>query len=322
MEDPPARATAIPGDAPTVIDVPDVRARLAPARRDRDLHARERRDEESPGGLRRAFESLVERAETFVFLHLTTRRVGIAAVVAAAVGLATWISMATSGSTPTATGVMARRPEPMPEPALAPGSRGPSARRAASHGNFDTGGITAGDPRRVAGASGSTSDGAPGASEVGLPSSTSSSAGDAVALAQPEPGGAATARDGHPSHEGAPGTGAAGPAKSTRTAEKGTGRPPQTKDVIAALNDRQSALEDCIDRASEGGAPAWLGRRAHLFVMVEPSGRVSGADFEDEEISSTPLAACVRAVATAVSLREFEGSPVLIDVPLRLGSAR
>lgn len=306
----------------------NVRTPAARARRDPDFDASER-SEAFPVLVRRALASLEERAEAFVLMHVTPSRASAAALVAAAIGLATWFSFATSGSTPTATGVIAlRSPEHPPDPAAAPEARRPRARSAPASSEVAAPALLPAGAERVAGKDepvGSAADDAARTSARDDPP-----AGDAalkavaadriVALAHEpaEAGAPAAAPGGHPSREDASPDPAGRPAKSVRSAET-AGRAPETRDVMAALRDRQSALEECIDDASRGGAPAWLGQRIRLVMMIDPSGRVSGADFEDDEISATPLAACVRAVAMGISLRAFEGAPVLVTVPLRLG---
>jgi hypothetical protein len=87
-------------------------------------------------------------------------------------------------------------------------------------------------------------------------------------------------------------------------------------EVAAALASRRDALDACFAAADAGAPP---GSVVRLLVRVEPSGRVAGARTDDPLLDESPLGACLGEVARAMSFEPFEGDPVRVELPLRLG---
>ncbi len=270
---------------------------------------------------------LVDRTEAFVLLHVTPARTITAAAIAAAIGLAAWISVATSGSTTTIMSL--RTPEAAQQPADAPG-RGARTRSPAQRSGGaapDSTAIEIGDPLRL--------DAAPDAPVAAAGAAAEEPRAGSPSRAEPP---AESSRHesmaserlvfhfgGEPTVQRASGAapeGAAAEGGPGDKATRSTGRAPTAREAMAALGERQAGLEDCIDSASRSGDAEWLGRRVRVVMTFNADGRVSSADLADDEMAETALAGCIRAVAKKASVPAFEGVPVTLVVPLRLGTAR
>lgn len=93
-------------------------------------------------------------------------------------------------------------------------------------------------------------------------------------------------------------------------------RPPQERDVTAALGARRDDLDACVAETPGDGAVA-RGRRFRMLVVVEPSGQVSEARPYDEEIAATPLGVCLARLARETTFPPFEGEPARIELRVR-----
>jgi hypothetical protein len=96
--------------------------------------------------------------------------------------------------------------------------------------------------------------------------------------------------------------------------------PPRRLDeeVAAALRARAETLDGCVAATLADGA-AVRPNRVRLFLTLDPGGRVSDARFDDAEVDASPLGSCLAGVAQAMSVPPFDGEPVRLALPLRLG---
>jgi hypothetical protein len=91
------------------------------------------------------------------------------------------------------------------------------------------------------------------------------------------------------------------------------------EEVAAALRARRQTLDGCVAAtAAEGAEPP--PQRLRLVLTLEPGGEVSGAQFDDAEVDASPLGACLAGVVQSMSFPPFEGEPVRLALPLRLGA--
>jgi hypothetical protein len=91
------------------------------------------------------------------------------------------------------------------------------------------------------------------------------------------------------------------------------------EEVAAALRARRHTLDGCVASAAPDGAEA-RPQRLRLELTLEPGGTVSGAQFDDAAVDASPLGACLAGVVESMSFPPFEGEPVRLALPLRLGA--
>jgi hypothetical protein len=89
--------------------------------------------------------------------------------------------------------------------------------------------------------------------------------------------------------------------------------------VSGALARNSSAFSACIARAARTDA-ALRQRRTPLVMelVIEPSGRISGARLEDPKYAGSPLGQCLVATARRIVLPSFDGDQLLVQAPLKL----
>jgi hypothetical protein len=248
-----------------------------------------------------SFDDVLGRARRQGFLAGALAGGVAGAVVAAA------IALGTSGPAPAASGTaaMVEIAEPEPAPALpAPAAIVPPRARAAASPPAASGGAGGRAPggaesARADAATGSTdTDGTHGV-EGGVPGTA------------PGPSGAHDddAADGDP-------RGAARPAGDGTAAA----RPPDEREVTQRLAARRGELDACVEE-TPGERAASRGRRFGLVVVVEPTGQVSDARTDDEEIAATPLGVCLVQIARDTTFRPFAGEPARVEVRVRSDDA-
>jgi hypothetical protein len=89
--------------------------------------------------------------------------------------------------------------------------------------------------------------------------------------------------------------------------------------MVEALAARRPALESCVRQWLLADPGAGLsGRRVTVSLVVNPSGTVTSSSIDDPSLETTALGACLRNVVSR-PFRPFEGEPIQVVVPLRLG---
>lgn len=94
--------------------------------------------------------------------------------------------------------------------------------------------------------------------------------------------------------------------------------PADVTELRALLDGRRPALAACFEGEAGGaGAAAWKGRRPHLVVRIDPSGRAAG-HLDDGALEPTQIASCLRRTVARTAFPTFSGEPVEIKVPVSL----
>ncbi len=79
------------------------------------------------------------------------------------------------------------------------------------------------------------------------------------------------------------------------------------------------SFDECVRAASGGPDASYVGRSVDLYVEVAPTGNANDAFIDDDGLSSSQLGKCLKRVAMKMSFTPYEGEPVPVRVPLRLG---
>jgi hypothetical protein len=74
-----------------------------------------------------------------------------------------------------------------------------------------------------------------------------------------------------------------------------------------------------VRAASSGPDAQFVGRQVDLYVEMSPSGAANDAFIDDDALSSSGLGKCIKKAAMKMSVSPYEGEPVPVRVPLRLG---
>jgi hypothetical protein len=91
----------------------------------------------------------------------------------------------------------------------------------------------------------------------------------------------------------------------------------EEREVSAALDARREAMAGCIEAHPADVAEA-RGRRFHLVVTVDQTGRVERARLDDADLGATALGSCLVRLARELRFEPFDGEPVRVELPLRL----
>jgi membrane protein involved in colicin uptake len=92
--------------------------------------------------------------------------------------------------------------------------------------------------------------------------------------------------------------------------------PAEVKGVIARTG---AAFDECVRAASGGPDSQYVGRSVDLYVEVSPSGGANDAFVDDDGLSNSQLGKCLKKAAMKMSFTPYDGEPVPVRVPLRLG---
>ncbi len=110
----------------------------------------------------------------------------------------------------------------------------------------------------------------------------------------------------------------AGPSAAA-PAPAATAHPLPDHIVTEALAARRPAFESCVRGWLRDDPKAGLsGRRITISLIVNPTGLVSSSTIDDPSLEATSLGACLRGAASR-PFPSFEGEPIQVMVPLRLG---
>lgn len=92
--------------------------------------------------------------------------------------------------------------------------------------------------------------------------------------------------------------------------------PTEVKAVIARTG---AAFDECVRAASGGPDAQYVGRSVDLYVEVSPAGSANDAFVDDDGLTSSQLGKCLKKAAMRMSFTPYDGEPVPVRVPLRLG---
>ncbi len=289
-DDPFARAAAAESSGATSVE-PSVSV-IGPLAQ-RDPHAPPETSDEFDLAGATSFEDVLRRASRRGFLA------GAAVGVVAAAAIAVAVSWATSGSTGAAPPAEPLAAEQAQAPSLAalepPAPRAPEA-RPLSAARDETRAARAREKRRDP-----------------LPRSLEATRGLVVPglfLRAPEepPADAPTAAA--PAPEPAP-------APAPTPPEAAPARQLEDAEVVAALATRRDDMDRCIAAHPADVAEAG-GRRFHLVVTIDQTGRVARARIDDADFGATALGSCLVRLARDLRFDPFDGEPVRVELPLRL----
>jgi hypothetical protein len=99
-------------------------------------------------------------------------------------------------------------------------------------------------------------------------------------------------------------------------AERPANRPNGTKQAQIIAAQRQ-AFDECTSQAaSRNPALRKENRKATLIVTVVPSGDITTVRLDDPGLDEPQLNACLKRAAKRMNFPSFDGSPLLVDVPL------
>jgi len=90
----------------------------------------------------------------------------------------------------------------------------------------------------------------------------------------------------------------------------------EVRSVIARTG---PAFDECVRAAGSGPDASYVGRSVDLYVEVAPTGNANDAFIDDDGLANSNLGKCLKRAAMKMSFTPYDGEPVPVRVPLRLG---
>jgi predicted Zn finger-like uncharacterized protein len=89
--------------------------------------------------------------------------------------------------------------------------------------------------------------------------------------------------------------------------------------VRRKLDEHKPALQDCVDDALRQDPTLRVGK-IHVATTIAPSGQVTAARIDRENVDESPLGACLKRATREIVFPQFSGVAFDVDIPISVGS--
>jgi hypothetical protein len=88
--------------------------------------------------------------------------------------------------------------------------------------------------------------------------------------------------------------------------------------VRRKLDEHKPALQDCVDDALRRDPNLRVGR-IHVATTIAPTGQVTDARIDRQNVDESPLGACLKRATKSIVFPQFSGSAFDVDIPISVG---